>query len=788
MNIFKGSFFFLLLIVNGLCLAQTVELKIEVTADQNPQEISWSLFDDANNVILTDGGEIVAPFERYEKSISVNSADCYRFEIYDEGGDGVLGPGRYKIFYNGQTILNALDNFYFFAEHYINCHDIGATCENAYPVYDKKITTPIRENSWYVINVPFDLFMNISTCQNSENMEVVLDTDIWIYDSCPTTLYDGPEGALIFNDSYFICEPGASLLNFKFEANTDYYVRVKTHDLNWPDDLIVLFSKTPDLYGCKDPQACNYNPFANKEDGSCIIEECLPDLAILQPNLYYTMELDTITNVDECYIEEGCLTGMGLRDIVRFETAIENVGTTDYIIGKPTDNPDAFSNDNCHEHWHQLGYAEYLLYAGAGDPEPIGFKNGFCVLDLFCPNISAAKYNCGYMGLTAGCRDVYDVTIDCQWIDVTDIADGDYTMVARINWTEQVDLRGKREANYENNWAQVCFNLDRSSGKLVLTLLDECATYTDCNGVLYGSATLDCKGECGGLAHFGDINNDLLLNDLDVTTYMESIISDQAINSPCLDLDGNGQLNIYDVALMRECTETTEGEMAVVHRHCLFPSGYTNYNETIYVQLDELDANNQSIDFQYLSSNSDLFAFDVEFSGITIASIESLIENELEIYWSENRVLVLAKPNTQISKNTILSDLFRINIAEISQPEICISEVNDIVNGNYEKTVPGFGESCRFGEVTSLDEIAANLNVKLFPNPADDFLWIQNLKNQQIEKVELFNSTGKLIIQQKNNLANAMKIQTNHLPNGIYFIKIITNDSSISVEKVIVQH
>jgi len=74
---------------------------------------------------------------------------------------------------------------------------------------------------------------------------------------------------------------------------------------------------------------------------------------------------------------------MGLRDIVRFETAIENIGNTDYIIGKPTDKPDAFSDDNCHEHWHQLGYAEYLLYAGAGDPEPIGFKNGFCVLDLF---------------------------------------------------------------------------------------------------------------------------------------------------------------------------------------------------------------------------------------------------------------------------------------------------------------------------------------------------------------------------------------------------------------------
>jgi len=99
-----------------------------------------------------------------------------------------------------------------------------------------------------------------------------------------------------------------------------------------------------------------------------------------------------------------------------------------------------FSEDNCHEHWHYLGYAEYLLFDGDGVPQPVGFKNGFCALDFRCEKESSYKYNCDYMGISAHCYDTYDSDLLCQWIDVTDVEDGIYTIVVRVNHRRARDI------------------------------------------------------------------------------------------------------------------------------------------------------------------------------------------------------------------------------------------------------------------------------------------------------------------------------------------------------------
>lgn len=90
---------------------------------------------------------------------------------------------------------------------------------------------------------------------------------------------------------------------------------------------------------------------------------------------------------------------------------------------------------------------------------PIGFKNGFCVLDLECSGGGTAQYGCSNMGISVGCGDIYSSGLDCQWLDITDVDTGFYTMAIKVNWGQSPDALGHYEMDYMNNWAQVCIHI-----------------------------------------------------------------------------------------------------------------------------------------------------------------------------------------------------------------------------------------------------------------------------------------------------------------------------------------
>ena len=169
-------------------------------------------------------------------------------------------------------------------------------------------------------------------------------------------------------------------------------------------------------------------------------------------------------NATNCQVAEGCLTGYGVRTVINFTTHIKNLGNQDYFIGNATNNPGQFVFGSCHGHWHYQGYAEYDLYDTAGTLIPIGFKNGFCVLDLECSGGGTAQYGCGNMGISVGCGDIYGSGLDCQWLDITDVDTGFYTMAIKVNWDQSPDALGHFETDYLNNWAQVCIHIFEVGG------------------------------------------------------------------------------------------------------------------------------------------------------------------------------------------------------------------------------------------------------------------------------------------------------------------------------------
>jgi len=222
-----------------------------------------------------------------------------------------------------------------------------------------------------------------------------------------------------------------------------------------------------------------------------------PDLVVDQASLLRDLRTDLLDNNDPCYINEGCVGGLGDRQLIRFTTHIKNIGTTDYVVGTPPADPslenDTWEYDQCHQHWHYEGYAQYLLFDQAGNEIPVGLKNGFCLMDSECSGGGTLQYHCGYQGVSAGCGDIYGWSLDCQWVDVTDVPSGIYRLVNRVNWTRDLDVNGQAESNYDNNSASVCIQLSRSAnGTHLFQVLNDAqcnCTDNDADGIC---AAEDC--------------------------------------------------------------------------------------------------------------------------------------------------------------------------------------------------------------------------------------------------------------------------------------------------------
>lgn len=187
----------------------------------------------------------------------------------------------------------------------------------------------------------------------------------------------------------------------------------------------------------------------------------LPDLIVWGPGASPSISTETLSG-SSCMVVEGCATA-GTRKLLRFNMETRNIGLADLNLGIPTTNS-LYRFATCHGHYHFESFAQYTLLDTNFNPVMLGTnvvvgrKVGFCVLDFYrwradaaptkkfdCANTPAALTN-STQGIQAGWGDVYDKTLDCQFIDITGVPAGDYLLQIAVN-PDNVLL----EADYNNN-------------------------------------------------------------------------------------------------------------------------------------------------------------------------------------------------------------------------------------------------------------------------------------------------------------------------------------------------
>jgi hypothetical protein len=215
----------------------------------------------------------------------------------------------------------------------------------------------------------------------------------------------------------------------------------------------------------------------------CTDKHGCPDLAFDPTEFgFVSSQIMTFSSTD-CAVVEGEVVA-GTRNMLLFFTDAANLGPGDLFLGNPADHPDWFDLVTCHGHPHLKDYAAFRLWKPTGyarwqalraaTPEACAdqifaahpelssqllsnSKHAFCVMDEFpmkrnskltCPSHGNGNstFDCSFQGISVCWEDSYFPGLSGQWIDITDVRDGDYVLENEVN-----DKHFMTETDYTNN-------------------------------------------------------------------------------------------------------------------------------------------------------------------------------------------------------------------------------------------------------------------------------------------------------------------------------------------------
>ncbi|NUN99346.1 MAG: T9SS type A sorting domain-containing protein [Saprospiraceae bacterium] len=755
------------------------EVTILITPDGFPNEISWTLIDNANQGVLASGGPA-------GQVVCVPTSQCVKFTIEDSFGDGIFLPGFCRVLLDGVEIFDTHGQAYFEQSVVMNCPP-GTICTSPQTVTEGVHTAP-NPDFWYTFIPQVNGNYTVSTC----GLANTCNTKLYAYDHCPPSQTEGPLGVIAYNDDY--CD-GLAEFTVALVAFQPVFLRIGDSDADDCNGQSIEWSLTYSgpISGCTDTLACNFNPLAEVPD----LTECEyppagqtcdgPDLAPGYETLLNSLQINNHHQAQSCEVAEGCILGTGERQLLYYGVTIWNYGNQPYYPGTPTNNPDAYEWAECHGHYHYIGFAESYLYDENHEQVDFARKTSYAIVNTNClPGVTPNG-----PALAPGCGDTYPAGYACQWVDITDIAPGNYTLLLRVNGPELPDYLGRIETNFDNNAVQVCLYIGQhANGDKYFQVQAECEPFLDCEGVPLGNSVADCSGTCNGSRIRGDLNLDEQRTEADVTVYMDQIMEENLDPVVCNQLTNDTTFTVLDVARLNGCTRFQEGEHnhigggAGTHGHCNFPFHVINQQESVVIGLNNMNANYFDI---HVSNNlTYLLGFDLQIEGVAIDSVVNVAGNfnPTIAFNASGHIMALAMDEFPLNKY-FDGQVLRVYFSELLTNTICIAAIYDAVNSDAERISHEIGD-CLF--VTDVPELAIPVSFNIAPNPTTGAI------NVTIEggllgdaRYYVTDLTGKVVasgIRQANRTDFALDLSGQTA--GIYFLSV-ENEHFVKTERFVIQ-
>jgi hypothetical protein len=219
---------------------------------------------------------------------------------------------------------------------------------------------------------------------------------------------------------------------------------------------------------------------------------------------------------------------------------------------------------------------------------------------------------------------------------------------------------------------------------------------------------------------------------------------------------------------------------------CQFPQDLINPNSSAGMAIANADITNGWVDIEIKNFNQNLTAFQFQMSGIHITNVLPIypgITNVMTDFNDNNQVYFLCDGLTDIAMSTVPNAFCRVFFDVTTSTTICIDEIVDVVNDQYER-VPSYIYGNCVSVTNGVQSWVANEQlIEIYNNPVKESLNfnIQAAGFEGNNWIQIFDMKGRQVLNTQLN-GRQHQLDVSDWSAGAYQMQVVGENNARLVQ------